>query len=239
MAKVLVVFDFDYSLINDNSDTYVIEQLTPHLMEVMKDLRRTTFKGQWTKLMHHMVNKMMAEEGVTLQAMNECLSKIPIFAENIEAVRLASERGCELAVLSDANTHYIDVILDHNGMLPLFSRIVTNYAKLDEVTGVLCVAPHQPEDSPHSCTNCPPNLCKGGVLTAWRNELPADCRIVYIGDGGGDFCPCTTLREGDVILCRKQWSLHKKIKASEVPIAAEVVPWETGVHILETFQRVL
>lgn len=249
MSKALVVFDFDYSLINDNSDTYVIEKLAPHLMEVMKELRRTTFKDNWTQLMHHMVTTMIIEEGITLQAMNECLTQIPIFSENIEAIRLAAERGAELAVLSDANTHYIDIILGYHNLLPLFSKIVTNYAGVDKTSGALWVKPHQDINRPHGCVNCPPNLCKGAVLAQWRTELPADCKVIYIGDGGGDYCPCLSLRDGDVILCRKQWALHKKLKAKSLiapapddsapVLLAEVVPWDTGADILRTFERVL
>jgi pyridoxal phosphate phosphatase PHOSPHO2 len=242
MSNILVVFDFDYSLINENSDTYTIEKLTPALMETKHELYHSTFKGQWTKLMHHLVNKMMTEEGVTLNAMDSCLKSIPIFGEVIQAIKLAAEKGADLAILSDANTHYIDVILRHHELQHLFSKVVTNFAHFDEIQQSLVIAPYQPVDTPHMCDRCPPNLCKGGVLTHWREKLSEqnpDLRVMYIGDGGGDFCPCMLLKEGDIILCRNKWALHKKLLAVPPPdfVRAEMVPWNTGADILATFEK--
>ena len=43
--------DFDWSFINENSDTYVISELAPSLIPELKELMKTTFKDQWTALM--------------------------------------------------------------------------------------------------------------------------------------------------------------------------------------------
>lgn len=43
--------DFDWSLINENSDTYVVDQLAPSLVPEMRVLLKTRFKNQWTALM--------------------------------------------------------------------------------------------------------------------------------------------------------------------------------------------
>ena len=50
---------------------------------------------------------------------------------------------------------------------------------------------------------CPPNLCKGGVLSSWLAAFPVTPLCVYVGDGGGDFCAATRLAAGDVLLARR------------------------------------
>ena len=79
----------------------------------------------------------------------------------------------------------------------------------------LRVSPYQREDAPHGCALCPSNLCKGGVL----DELLAQYngtrpRIVYVGDGGGDLCPCLRLRSelGDVCCARKDYKLSRELE---------------------------
>ena len=82
-----------------------------------------------------------------------------------------------------------------------FSTVVTNPAEFDDA-GRLHVRPHQPDETPHACPHCPINLCKGAVMERWLEEL-APSRCVYVGDGGGDFCPSTRLRSGDAVLARR------------------------------------
>ena len=63
-------------------------------------------------------------------------------------------------------------------------------------------------------------------------------KIVYIGDGGGDYCPCCRLRQGrDVALVRQNYPLHKKMQANSV--AAKWKEWNTGYDILRLLQELL
>lgn len=63
--------------------------------------------------------------------------------------------------MSDANTFFIETILDHLGMKDWFSEINTNPGYVNE-EGRLRISPlHDFINSPHRCTNpCPPNMCK-------------------------------------------------------------------------------
>lgn len=244
---ILVVFDFDWSLINENSDTYVIEKFAPELENYLRRLyddENGGFKGQWTKLMDHTVNKIMEEKDVTLDQLDDCLTKIPIFEEVKQAITLAHNKGATLSVLSDANEHYISVILHHHDLLNRFSRIVANYAEEKRAspgqgqTEGLRIRPYQSQTNPHQCTLCPTNLCKGLVLERWRRELSKVRRVVYVGDGKGDFCPACRLEPSDLVLCRRDWPLHRLMKRSPEAVQAEVFPWEDGKDILRKFGTV-
>jgi pyridoxal phosphate phosphatase PHOSPHO2 len=85
-TPTLVVFDFDWSLINENSDTYVIQQLCPQLYPELKLLHKGEYAGRWTELMDHSVQKLH-EAGVSVAQLDACLQEIPVFAETLEAAR--------------------------------------------------------------------------------------------------------------------------------------------------------
>ena len=131
----------------------------------------------------------------------------------------------EQRILSDANDVYIESVLKARGLENAFSLVVTNPASFNDA-GRLEIRPHQPVDKPHSSSLCPPNLCKGAILSKWLDELQPSC-CVYVGDGGGDFCPATRLRVGDTVLARRapHDSLLRKCRNNKGRIKAKVVEW--------------
>lgn len=66
---------------------------------------------------------------------------------------------CDLKVVSDANTFYIETILKHHGLYDCFSEIISNPAFVNE-EGKLRIFPYHDLASPHGCDLCPPNMCK-------------------------------------------------------------------------------
>ena len=70
-------------------------------------------------------------------------------------------------------------------------------------------------------------------------------RIVYVGDGGGDFCPCVTaMQEGDFILARvdgggRKYGLLPRIRKHKdkgLPFPPTVLEWSTGHDVLRHFE---
>lgn len=200
--------------------------------------------------MDHLVGRLMAEpHSATIDAINDALCSIPVFTETLEALKLARAAGAEVCILSDANHHYIATILRHHGLQSLVAAVVTNKAALCPPSDAACsacthssplprlhISPHQPEEEPHGCPLCPCNLCKGMVLDEWRQQT-SYAKIVYVGDGGGDYCPILRLGEQDTVLCRKDWALHRHIQEGRAGALtrARVVPWATGADILAEF----
>jgi Putative Phosphatase len=185
--------------------------------------------------------------------------------------------------VSDANTHFIEIIIAHHGIRPHFAAVHTNSSVFTE-HGLLQVTPHQPLAQPHTCTLCPPNLCKGAVLDKLRSAMcsstdsssssssssssaiGSDCRVIYVGDGGGDYCPATRLLPTDLVLARhsdsKSYGLWSKIQAAQQQqeqqsdetataaagtttaastsvVVAEVKLWDTGHDLYDIFTQAL
>jgi hypothetical protein len=63
---------------------------------------------------------MMTElhaRGKTADDVRVCLQGAPLDAHVVSAITTASALGCDLRVVSDANTFFIDTVLEHHGVL--------------------------------------------------------------------------------------------------------------------------
>ncbi|KAL6974692.1 3'(2'),5'-bisphosphate nucleotidase [Sarracenia purpurea var. burkii] len=231
-GTTVVVFDFDHTIIEDNSDTWVVAEMG--LTDLFNQLRR---KLPWTSLM----DRMMAElhsQGKTIEEISVCLRRIHMNPRIIAAIRKAHSRPkCELKIISDANQFFIETILKHYGLFDCFSEIITN-PSIVEGEGQLRIFPyHDSLSSPHGCNLCPPNLCKGLVIEEIQasNSEMGKKRMIYLGDGRGDFCPSLKLGEGDHVMPRKGFPLWERIGANPMLIKAEVHEWSKG----EELERIL
>ncbi|KAH8050242.1 phosphocholine phosphatase [Aureococcus anophagefferens] len=174
------------------------------------------------------------------------LASIPFADENVACVRLAAAAGCEQRILSDANEVYIDKILEARSLRARSPCARAPRRTRTRATAeVLRVAPFHPVDeAPHGCRRCPPNLCKGAVLDRWVAECRPR-RIIYVGDGSGDYCPATRLVEDDVVCARANYPLAKKLRklalnvTDPVTLDAAVAEWRDGADLLRIFRREL
>ena len=67
---------------------------------------------------------------------------------------------CDLRIVSDANTFFIETVLKHLGVRECFSEINTNPGFVDDECKLRILPYHDFHSSPHGCTLCPANMCK-------------------------------------------------------------------------------
>ncbi|XP_057467826.1 thiamine phosphate phosphatase-like protein [Actinidia eriantha] len=230
-GTTVVVFDFDHTMIEDNSDTWIVEEMG--LTHLFDQLRRTL---PWTALMDRMMEELHSQ-GKTIDEIGACLRRVPMSPRTVSAIKKAKALpGCELRIISDANQFFIETILKHHGLFDCFSEIVTN-PSIVEGSRLKILPCHDSVSSPHGCNLCPPNLCKGLVISQIQASIAekGKSRIIYLGDGRGDFCPSLKLGEGDYVMPRKNFPLWKKICDNRKLIKAEVHEWSNG----EELERIL
>jgi pyridoxal phosphate phosphatase PHOSPHO2 len=107
----------------------------------------------------------------------------------LDSIETLKRLGAELVVVSDANSFFITHVLEHVGVLPRFSEIITNPAHFDE-KGQLSISPYHNNLECHLSSR---NLCKGKVLQDYiakrAKEGTKFLFVGYCGDGINDFCP--------------------------------------------------
>ncbi|KAJ9568427.1 hypothetical protein OSB04_004393 [Centaurea solstitialis] len=231
MSGIVVVFDFDKTIIDIDSDNWVVDELGA--TDLFNELLRTM---PWNSVM----DKMMAElhsRGKSVEDIEEVLKCIPIHPRVVPAIKAAHALGCDLRVLSDANLFYIETILKHLGIRECFSEINTNPGFVNE-EGVVRIMPfHDFHTFSHGCSLCPPNMCKGKIIERIQATLDTEGKktIIYLGDGAGDFCPSLKLTETDYMMPRKDFPVWDLICKNRHLLKAEIHEWTDG----EDLERVL
>ncbi|KAF5201015.1 Thiamine phosphate phosphatase-like protein [Thalictrum thalictroides] len=230
MANTMVVFDFDKTIIDCDSDNWVVEQMG--FKDLFFELMPTM---PWNLLMDRMMKEIQSQ-GKTIEDIANCLKTAYLHPNIISAIKSAFALGCELRVVSDANHFFIETILKHHGLIDCFSEINTNPNFIDD-EGRLRILPfHDFISSPHGCERCPPNMCKGMVIERIRASDSANRkRFIYIGDGRGDFCASIKLNEEDYVMPRKKYPLWELIQNDRQLIKAEIHEWSDG----EELERIL
>ncbi|PWN50995.1 hypothetical protein IE53DRAFT_343096 [Violaceomyces palustris] len=224
VSKQLVVYDFDWSLADQDTDRWVHEVLAPRLRRKLKALKSEV---QFTDLCAQLLVELHEVEGKSRQEIEDALKRMPFHPAMIKGVKDLKQKSKDegqvqttFLLLSNSNQVYIDTILGHHGLLPpnfdLFTEIITNPATWTP-EGLLKLERRIPADSPnqHSCSvGCSPNMCKGEELEAFLERHGGRSnfeRIVYVGDGGNDYCPVLRLAEKDLALVRRYRGLEEKI----------------------------
>ncbi|WFD44920.1 hypothetical protein MPSI1_003594 [Malassezia psittaci] len=193
VKKQLVVFDFDWTFADQDTDRWVHEVLSPRLrLEFVK--RKPTM--QFTDMCAYLLQELH-KEGHSRADVEDALRRMPLHPAMIRGVRTLQAKSTpntDFLLLSNSNEVYIQTILKHNQLLdpPLFKEIITNPAHFEH-SGLLNLRRRiAPDQKQHACkVGCSANMCKG--------------------DGGNDYCPVLRLDKNDIALVRRHRGLAKRI----------------------------
>ncbi|XP_051119214.1 inorganic pyrophosphatase 2-like [Andrographis paniculata] len=232
---IVVVLDFDRTIIEPDSDDWVVEELG--VTAAFSQLLATM---PWNSLMDRMM-KEVHEQGKSTEDIKEALRRVAIHPKIVSAIKYAYSRGCDLRIVSDANTVFIETILEHVGIKECFSEIHTNPAYIDREDR-LHICPYVDFDScPHGCNLCPPNMCKGRIIERIQASMMKEGKgtVIYLGDGKGDFCPSLKLKVGDFMMPRKGFPVWDLISQNRELVHAQVHEWTDGEELNSTLLRLI
>ncbi|CAH2305721.1 pyridoxal phosphate phosphatase PHOSPHO2 [Pelobates cultripes] len=235
--KVLLVFDFDHTIVNDNSDTWIV-QCAPE-KKLPYGLQNTYEKGKWTEYMGR-VFTYLGEQGIREEDMKRIMIDIPYTPGMTDLLQFIGHNKdyFDCIIISDSNTIFIDWILTHGNVHTVFDKVFTNPAAFDPLGNLTVQNFHI-----HHCTECPKNLCKKKVLEEFVAKQATKqvqySKIVYIGDGGNDLCPVTFLKKGDIAMPREGYALQKRIAKDIDLIDSSISVWSSGSEILSRLKSLL
>ncbi|XP_017472468.1 PREDICTED: probable phosphatase phospho2 [Rhagoletis zephyria] len=234
VSRRLVAFDFDCTVVDDNTDTVVRD-----LLPADKFPSDTIIHKQgWQEYMAEVFRRLhkLCYSPQSIREKIRCIPEVPGFVRLLKRLHQAPEKKYDLIIISDSNTIFITEWLEAHGLANCFESIFTNPAHFDS-DGLLHVRPyhHQTE-----CKLSAANLCKGMILEHYvaKRNLRDNThyeRIIYVGDGHNDLYPILKLRHGDIACPRRDFALHKKITThrDKMDIRADVVNWKSGFELLK------
>ncbi|KAK4853772.1 hypothetical protein QYF36_014336 [Acer negundo] len=228
-GRVVVVFDFDKTILDCDSDNWVLDELgVNHLFTQLLP------SMPWNSLMDRMMMELHSR-GKTMEDIAHCLKQAPFHPRIISALKSAHSAGCDLKILSDANVFFIETILKHHGLLDCFSEIITNPSLVDNEGRLRILPYHDFKSCSHNCSICPPNMCKGVVMEkimmkSCESSKGKKKRFIYVGDGSADFCGGLKLVEGDILMARNIFPVWDLIISSN-PLSIKAHTYQLAFSI--------
>ncbi|KAM3325094.1 hypothetical protein P3S67_000218 [Capsicum chacoense] len=203
MEEIVVVFDFDKTIIDLDNDNWVVDEFGA------------------SDMLDQLVPTMPWNTDI-----EQVLKQVPVIPGVVPAIKAAHALGCDLKIVSDANLFFVETILEHSRIKDFFSEINTNPSYVDD-EGKLRIRSYH--DFDHKCNNpCPPNRCKGLVTERMQAASLAmegnnnKKRMIYLGEGAGDFCPSLVLKEQDFVMPRKDFTVWKLMNENRQLIKAKI-----------------
>ncbi|KAG4079135.1 hypothetical protein HA402_001106 [Bradysia odoriphaga] len=233
--KYLAAFDFDHTIVNDNSDI-VARDLIPKSFTIPDDVKQlySTEHG-WTQYMAE-IFKILHESNVSKNEIIAAITAINEVTGIIELIRNLVEMNFEIIIISDSNMEFIRCWCEANGITKLIEKVYTNPANFTE-HGLLTIQPFHKQTT---CSMSQMNLCKGQVLDEHIARKAADGikfdKVFYMGDGRNDYCPITRLRTEDFGCARVGFKLAQLLAESAV-VKAETLLWENGNDLLKQIKE--
>ncbi|NXP40016.1 PHOP1 phosphatase, partial [Leiothrix lutea] len=235
----LLVFDFDETLVDENSDDSILRGRA-----LPERLRRRPDAASYNRHMQRVL-AWLGEQGVRPSDLRATYESLPLSPGVPELLQFLSRHRqlFEVVLISDANVFGVEAKLRAAGARSLFRKIFSNPAGVDR-RGFLTLGPYHS----HKCLRCPDNMCKRKILGEYLEERAREedvefQRVFYVGDGANDFCPAGILRAADVAFPRKGYPMHRLIQETqeEQPgtFQAAVVPWESAVEVVRYLQELL
>jgi pyridoxal phosphate phosphatase PHOSPHO2 len=253
----LAVFDFDHTIIDVNSDTYIDKLIVmrenelngtnvvydpKNLYKYSKSIEDLKQLESWTWRMNGVFDLFRSKYDITKDELIACLHEIKVPNEMKQFINTLATNGFTLIIISNSNTVFIDEILRNNEMDHYFekNKIFTNPAQFDN-DGKLIVTPFN-ETQKENNTNvdcmsgiCAKNICKGSILRNYISKNQKDyTKILYAGDGQNDYCPSLYLNERDHFLVRENFPLAKLLREDEKllkRIKSNILFWNNGGDI--------
>eukprot|EP00887_Chlorella_sp_A99_P005678 scaffold1.g5678.t1 len=121
--RTLCIWDFDWSMVEENSDTWVIDQIGAH--DIYTHLRES--QGlPWTRLMDATLSAAAAQLGATPADVRAAVRALPVDAGLADWLcgAATARRGMEMVIVSDANSVYIAEVLAHHGLTSCVAEVV-------------------------------------------------------------------------------------------------------------------
>ena len=237
--KILFVFDFDHTILKENSDIIILKLLSDLALNKLKEKQHES--ENWA---YHMQNvyKSMKEENIQLKHIEDVVSNMefnPGFTELFDFMK-NNQKYFETLIISGANTLFLKWVLGKNNLTELFPVSYSNIAVPND-DDLINIRPYHS----HNCDSCDKSQCKRIILKEFlqmKKEINVlYTNLIFVGDGLNDYCPATFFKEEDILFPRVDFPLHKKLYKNGFleKLKCQVHVWKDGYKIIEVVKKLI
>ncbi|XP_056633294.1 pyridoxal phosphate phosphatase PHOSPHO2-like [Diorhabda sublineata] len=212
MEKKLAVFDFDHTIVQDNSDVVAINLIDPK--KIPPELKKLHKSDGWTLFMQEIFQLLHKYD-----IKEDKIKSVIVSLEEVEGmgklIRKLKELNFDVIIISDSNTYFINAWLEANNLSQYVYKVFSNPAYFNEA-GVLIISMYHLQTT---CNLSTKNLCKGQIMEdfikAQKDKGISYEKIIYCGDGMNDYCPILKLNKTDLACVRKGYKCVELVKKSK------------------------
>lgn len=235
--KILVIFDFDYTMIDVDS-VYEVARLGLNQEEVDK-IKEYDLTLSFRYAINYLY-KTLKNFGKSIKDLNSYYDKIKINQNMLNLLNYFHENNdkYDLIIISGNADYPIKKILNNHSMINYFKDIISMKTEFSE-ENLLYLLP----EIKTNCKNCNPNTCKTYLYKEYirkKNDNGINYKkYYYICDGGNDYCLSQNLNENDCIFVKKDFGLYKKLynKGLIKNIKSKIILWNSGEDILKEIKN--
>lgn len=237
ISRKLIAFDFDHTIVDDNTDIVVRDMLDKE--KISDDVKKLYKNSGWIPYMQEIFH-ILHENNFTRSEIKACIEKIPEVAGSKDLLKRLHETGTiDTIIISDSNSEFIKYWCDYNNVSKYIKEIFTNPANFN-AHDVLKIQPYHHQ---LDCKLSSENLCKGDVLEDFVRKQKLNHNIIYenifyVGDGTNDICPVLRLGAKDYGFARKGYRMQREIdnfvSDKQYSLNANIVIWKDGYELKES-----
>lgn len=237
-SKYLFVFDFDDTIVNGQAEYYQGEKLLSkkeheELIYIDQNISfNDSFKYLYSRL---------KQNGITIDQLNKVIESVPYNDGMVELFNYLRKNKSVLDIiaLSGDVDYVLKVSLKKKGILDLFSTIIA-YEGIPGSDDNEYLIDVKFNEKSETCEICNPNTCKTKKLNEYLGGKKYDV-VIFVCDGGNDYCYANSLQEKDYVFCRKDFGLYKRLYKRDMikNLKCNVKVWENGFEIIDELKKII
>ncbi|EDW66392.2 pyridoxal phosphate phosphatase PHOSPHO2 [Drosophila virilis] len=227
--RLLATFDFDKTIIDVDSYQVLSQLLSPE--QRTEQLFALIHNSDWLTFIQRVLRLLQLEQCLSAAQIGQHTRRLPPVPGMLHLLRrMERYPALDMCIVSDANSYMIGEWLAAHGLEHIFKAGIHTNPVTVQPDGQLLVEPYELQTH---CDQCPPNMCKGGIMHSLMTSCNvAYSRIIYVGDGCNDLCAIRRLRPDDVACIRRGEELYDKLPGHRHELSCQLLDWRDG-HELE------
>lgn len=237
---ILLVFDLDHTIINLNTDMELVNLMKKRNPEKVKERKH---QDNWSLYMHN-IFEIFHQQNFQVEEIKKIINSLELnkgFKELFEFINLKKE-SFEVIIFSGCNTIFVEWVIKNHKIDHIIRKFYSNKAEITNEGRINVDKTHE-----HDCENCEVSQCKQRLfkdyLTERSNEFVEFEEIVFIGDGGNDFCLAKFLKGSNLVCYREGYVLERLIdkftENGNKEFTCDLLKWNDGFEIIEKIKNIL
>lgn len=233
----LLFFDFDRTITNDGSLSKLIPLITDKnsVSEINSFYQKCSYIKMFNKIFDSLKKKYTFEQ-VKSSLKENTLS--PGMLQLLEYLKKNNKKFISY-VLTSNTIILVSEYLKSKELLETFSDVIGIKSVFEN--DFIKIAQIDKECDCDLCTDICKTFEANKIIEKYKNENKNIEKVIFVCDGGNDYCFARNLKENDILFVRKNFGLEKKLKNEGYikNLKCKVIYWESGIEIKNFLDNII